>query len=192
LRGTQQALAAVEVTQDSGGLTIASPDYDIEVVLSCDALMALELIGAVQAELPLTLSLNDIGVFGASRLQAAAVNTESLTLRAGGNGQMDLGEVLADDITLLAAGNSRLVLGGEVDAARLEVSGSSQVDAAALRAQRVQVQARGASRTTVHAGAHLSGAVSGTAVLSYSGTPDLSVEVTQPAVLESMAGAPGR
>ncbi len=194
LRGTDAALANSVVTLGDDSVGVSSSQHFVQVRLHCAGLNKLELIGEVHGELSAgSTRLDKIGVFGASRLQLRGGAVEVMTVRVAGQGHLLLSDVLAEQLDLQAAGDSRVVLSGESDGAAFNVSGSSEVDAAAFRAQQVQVELRGDSRTVVDVGAHLRGSVAAPARLSYSGTPDVVLDLTpgtsSVTALEPRAGA---
>ena len=179
LRGTDAALANSVVTLGDDSVGISSPQHSLQVRLHCAGLNKLELIGEVHGELSAgSARLDKIGVFGASRLQVRGSAVEVMTVRVAGQGHLLLTDVLAEQLDLQAAGDSRVVLSGESDSAAFNVSGASEVDASAFRAQQMRVELRGDSRTVVDVGAHLGGRVAASARLSYSGAPDVALDLT--------------
>jgi hypothetical protein len=74
-------------------------------------------------------------------------------------------------------GASKVVFSGSVENQDATLSGASQYDASALKSQKVQMSANGATEAKVHAERQLNAVVNGASQITYTGDPQLSIEV---------------
>lgn len=133
-------LANIEVGLDGNELTIDSPhmegwyhDQPINIVITTNH------------------PLQKIATSGATQLDYAAINGDTLTLEA--------------------SGSSHCYFAGKVNSLTIETSGSSHVDAGQLVANDVSIDTSGASRITVYAKNSLKIGASGMAHIDYRGNP---------------------
>ena len=164
---------AVQVEQDADAnrLVLSGQSTD-SVILNCDCLEALNLRGNSDVAISgnLACPLEQVYVYGSSRLAGADMVFDELELRAAADAQVALNDIDAENIRLYAVGRAQVALAGQAARFEVQASAASAVAASDLISQTVTVDAAGTSRVAVHATAHLSVARKEGADIAQSGT----------------------
>ncbi len=161
---------------ERGVSVTAESDAAAKIELTCPQWGKLRTLKQVElsAAAPLP-GLTELGMYGHAVADLRAVRGVSLDLRAAADASLSIDEVMTDELQLMAAGDAQVVLTGEATSVELHATGSAQVDASALRAQRVTLMGKGEATIAVWATAHLGGEVAPSVSLAVSGNPDRSL-----------------
>ena len=183
LQGRSDDLAAVVVQASGQRVSIASiSPATIHAQVSCPDLDTLELIGSVKAEQMPSSPLptyRKVAVYGDSTFIADKLTAGILDLRAGGNAQITIDDLVVDALQILLSGHSSVIIEGETGQMKVELGGNASLTAVAFQAQSVNLQARGYARAGVFATAHLVADLQDATSLAYNGAPDLAIKRTQ-------------
>jgi Putative auto-transporter adhesin, head GIN domain len=154
-----------------------SGSTNLQIDLSCGQLNEFELLGAVQAQQnPDSFAQYEkIAVYGNSSFAAVEINADSLDLRTSGQGALRLDQIVADRVQVLASGQSQQFLAGETERLQATLTGSAQLSAATLSAQRIALTTSGRSRAEVFPTAHIGGTLGGQSAVGYVSNPVLEV-----------------
>lgn len=106
---------------------------------------------------------------GAIRVRISVPQLDSVS--SSGASDMVVSNVKSHDFNISTSGAGSLKISGEAKALDLQLSGAGEVDASALRAERVTVNSSGAAEATVYASEDLKVSASGAGSVSYYGDP---------------------
>ncbi len=189
LRGTPEAVAAAAVeTDDSGRVRIQGAALMVDV--SCPDLRALQLLGTTAFDLGrVNPPLERLAVYGDSAVTGAGLGTPDLDVRVSGQGSVRLVELDVGNLQVLTGGASQAYLAGSASTLQLDATGQARIDAGALRAQTVTLEATSSSVVSTWATAHLDAVARGNADVVYTGTPDLNVQAEDGASITGASGA---
>jgi hypothetical protein len=116
----------------------------------------------------------------------AYVDVPRLTsLKASGACTVAADHLAGPNFSLTLSGASAATLGGKVDKFQAHLSGASKLDAAILKADKVAVDATGASHALVNATTALTADATGASDIAYVGKPKLTQKVTGAATVHA-------
>jgi len=119
-------------------------------------------------------SLNSIDVSGASTVKSSEpINSDQFTMKTSGASTLNI-KVNAQDATLSTSGASEVKLAGATKTFKATLSGASELKAREFQANKVTVNASGASDVDVYAGQEISGGASGASDVDVFGNPPVN------------------
>lgn len=99
-------------------------------------------------------------------------------LEVSGAANVSMTDIKNDNLTLDCSGHSNIKIAGETSKLNIDVSGSTKIDAEALRTVDANVDAGGASGVTVNVSGELRSEASGASKILYTGTPSNVIKET--------------
>lgn len=103
--------------------------------------------------------------------------TEDLTLRISGSGDMCLG-LLAEKVDVRISGSGEMELEGEVEQLDFKITGSGDLDGFPLTAERADINITGSGDASITVLEFLKVRITGSGDVFYKGTPDLDIDIT--------------
>jgi hypothetical protein len=111
------------------------------------------------------------GIKSGNPLRVFVTAPDIESVEASGASNVSVTGITNSSLEIDASGNSKVKVDGETGEVNVDVSGSSAVDANALRADIATVDSSGASRVNVFAAKRLTSSASGASTVMYSGNP---------------------
>ena len=171
----------LELRQGAPGLNVVSEDADeIEITRSGDQLR-IKVPSRVDGTPQFTLTLPQLAgveLAGAARIRASSWKVPRLTIESSGAGKFVLNGLVVDELLVDTSGASDFNVAGTARVEHVQVSGASDYDAHALRAETVAVDVSGASHVQVHAEQTLQLDAAGVGALEYTGNPQVDQDVS--------------
>ncbi|HEX7036659.1 MAG TPA: head GIN domain-containing protein [Pseudomonadales bacterium] len=174
-RGTEQALANVEVTTHDGTLHIRIDDS------------AAAPSGPVPTLVLQVASLTELIGDGTGRIVGQGLEVESLRLVGNGSGSFELQGLEANELIVEGRGATRFELTGQVGRQSVHLSGTGAYDAAGLISNSTRVNVAGASSVRLWADERLDVEVAGAADIRYAGSPRVAQRITGVASVQRIA-----
>lgn len=140
----------------------------------------------LEADVTVT-SLESIVVSGASRLTFANAITGDLAITVSGASVLT-GGIEVGEGSLELSGASKVTLSGSAERFGATISGASNLDAAELAIERLEIDVSGASRADVNVTGSLSAGASGASSIRYAGSPSVDRSETSGASSIAPAG----
>jgi len=122
--------------------------------------------------------LRRIEIAGRGRLDLDGLDADALTVRVSGLADGTLTGLALASLEVEIAGRAELTLAGRVDDERLRVSGSAQLDAWDLRAQRAEVRISGHGEVGLAVAGRLEARITGYGNVTYDGDPEVDQAVS--------------
>jgi hypothetical protein len=122
--------------------------------------------------------LDGVGVRGTGMVDATGLVTSDLEVAASGAADVALADLEAHGLKAQISGRGSFRLAGRADAFELRISGSGEVDAAALACQSVDVRISGQGTTTVRVAKRLDVRISGLGTVRYHGDPTVTQTIS--------------
>jgi len=123
-------------------------------------------------------ALRRIEVAGRGRLDLDGLEAEALTLRVSGLADGTLAGLALASLEVEIAGRAELTLSGRAAHERVRVSGSAQLDAWNLRAQRAEVRISGHGEVGLAVSERLEARIAGYGNVTYDGDPEVDQTVS--------------
>ena len=162
LSGAEHALARVTVEYHDGGVYIETEDdHGVD-----------DLIVTVSAPV-----LNRLSTSGRTRVNIAPMEVDELLIETRGDSVYDVDGLRASGVTSNVRGDATIRLSGASERQSIDIAGTAEVDASALRADAVAVDIRGTGEVDVWAERELDVAIRGAGTVRYLGTPELHQNV---------------
>jgi hypothetical protein len=118
--------------------------------------------------------IKGIEMAGAGDLQAEALKGDTLTLKHGGAGKLELGDVDYQSLSAILSGLGEIRVAGVVQSQKVDLSGAGSYEAAALQSQDADVVLSGAGAAQVWAEGTLNAVLTGAGSIKYKGQPNLT------------------
>ncbi len=115
---------------------------------------------------------------GAGILMGDSLQGETLTLTQGGAGKIELHNLTYQSLDAELGGLGEILLSGQVEAQKVDLSGAGGYEAVELKSQEAQVVLSGAGSAKVWAEKTLKATVTGAGSIKYKGTPEVEKENT--------------
>lgn len=115
---------------------------------------------------------------GAGILMGDSLQGETLTLTQGGAGKIELHNLTYQSLDAELGGLGEILLSGQVDAQKVDLSGAGGYEAVELKSQEAEVVLSGAGSAKVWAEKTLKATVTGAGSIKYKGTPEVEKENT--------------
>ena len=149
----------------------------VQVVLSMPALDGLSASGGsrLDASTPTRDALAIASSGGAHVHLAAAVRPRALAIEASGGSEVTVDGVSTGPASISASGSATITLAGQANGLVLEFSGASELRAAKMRVESLEVEGSGGGVATVRVAASVRGTLSGGTELNVG--PDAQVDV---------------
>lgn len=122
--------------------------------------------------------LNNLSISGTGNVEISELKALNLTIRARGLGKLDASLNIADTLSTDISGKRDVTLKGNAQNQQIETSGSVHYDALSLRTQTTTLVTSGTSKVNVNAQRKLSASASGTSHITYSGSPEVTQNLT--------------
>ena len=115
---------------------------------------------------------------GAGILMGDSLQGETLILTQGGAGKIELHNLTYQSLDAELGGLGEILLSGQVEAQKVDLSGAGGYEAAELKSQEAEVVLSGAGSAKVWAEKTLNATVTGAGSIKYKGTPEVEKENT--------------
>lgn len=127
-----------------------------------------------------TLTLKDLSrltINGASDVDLASLQTDSLAVIINGAAQVRINDLLADSLSVRLIGTGNIVTSGQAGAQNIEIDGAGNVQADDLKTDSTVVEIDGLGNASVWAAKTLEVVINGGGSVSYFGSPTVSQEI---------------
>ena len=122
--------------------------------------------------------LSELEIFGAGRIEAAAVTSDDLALRVFGSGTVVIDELTGDRLRIEVPGHAELQIGGTVTQQTVSWMGAGDYDGTMLQSERVDVAILGAATMSLWATESLDVNITGAGTVEYYGAPRVDQRIT--------------
>jgi len=167
--GSDNLVALVE-TNVRGGILYIEPKEDFYVTSFTEENMLTFTVTARE--------IDSVTISGVGDLEMESLETPNLTVMVSGGGYMCINQLTTDDLTIVLSGMGTVKLSGEAGLARIDLSGTGDVNAPDLRIETGKVTLSGMGGATLWVTEALTGEISGAGGVSYYGNPQTDVTTT--------------
>ena len=133
-------------------------------------------------------NLNGLNVSGSGSVEAETMQTSSLDIDISGSGTAQIDTLTADRLRVDISGSSDVEIAGEVADARIDISGSGNIDAGNLRSETVDITISGSGTATAWATETLDVDLSGSSTVNYYGEPTVNSSTSGSGTVNSLGG----
>lgn len=167
--GSDNLVPLVE-TNVRGGILYIEPKEDFYVTSFTEENMLTFTVSARE--------IDSVTISGVGDLEMESLTTPGLTVTVSGGGYMRLNQLATDDLTIVLSGMGTVELSGEARQARVDLSGTGDVNAPDLRIETANVTLSGMGGATLWVTEALTGEISGAGGVSYYGNAQTNVQTS--------------
>ena len=173
------------ITGDSAKITITSYESYLTEITTKVRRGKLRLHGDIckadnsDVKIEITLpEFSGINISGSAHAYSETpIRTDKLSLGISGSGQISL-NVFANTIDNLISGSGDIIINGTCQKLDVDIAGSGEFKGLGLNSYKAKVRIKGSGRASIVALNTLNAKVAGSGEISYSGEPELSVDIS--------------
>lgn len=136
------------------------------------------IVGSGDIQIPKGVSISEslsFNVSGSGDITGKSISSKDLQINVEGSGDVELTAVSVNNVTASVSGSGDIKLSGKTSKAVYTVVGAGDIDAKKLVADNVNVTVTGSGDVSCNAVNTLSGKVSGSGEIKYTGNPEVSL-----------------